>query len=189
MNGWSRAGATLVGVAGAGALLWLAGQVARHSTGGYWAALGIVAAAGVVFALTQLRGRGGHPRAMFFFVFLPVFIVAGWVLIAMQPGSGNWFRGHTLAWSGDIGVGDVVRSLGTWVGVLAFGIGYTLGATLEPKALRTRRAVAPEPAQFLPAVHDPVAADEPMTADRRETSDDEATDDEATVVDRDAVSP
>jgi hypothetical protein len=164
MNGLTRAGATLLGAAVAGALLWLAAQVDRGSVGGYWAAAGIVALAGIALAATQLRGRNGHPPAMLGLGFVPVLIAAGWVLLAMQP-HGNWFRNHVLAWSGDIGIRDVVRDLGTWVGVLAFGIGYTLGLVLEPMP---RRAPAAAPA---PAAHDTAAADEPVAAERREVAD------------------
>jgi hypothetical protein len=160
VNGWSRAGATLLGAAVAGVLLWVAAQIGRGSTGGYWAAYGIVAGAGVVFALSQLRGRTGHPPGMFLFGFLPVLIVAGWVVLGMQPHS-NWFRAHVLAWSGDMHIRDVVHDLGTWLGVLAFGIGYTLGAVLEPAP---RRRVVVPPA----ATHDRVAANEPIAAERRE---------------------
>jgi hypothetical protein len=163
VNGWSRAVATLLGAAVAGFLLWVAAQIGRGSTGGYWAAYGIVAGAGVVFALSQLRGRTGHPPGMFLFAFVPVLIVAGWVLLGMQP-HGNWFRSHVLNWSGDMHIGDVVHDVGTWLGVLAFGIGYTLGAVLEP-APRRREVVAPA------ATHDRVAADEPVAAERREVTD------------------
>ena len=132
LSGIRRAPATLLGAAGAGALLWLAAaHVDRSTTGGYWAATGLVAAAGLVFGLSQLRGAGGHPPAMLLIGFLPVLVVAGWVIVGMQP-SGNWFARHVRAWSGDIGVGDVLRALGTWVGVLAFGIGSTLAAAAEP---------------------------------------------------------
>jgi hypothetical protein len=158
MNGIQRAAATLLGAAAAGALLWLAAQIGRGTTGGYWAVYGIVAGAGVAFALTQMRGRTGHPPAMFAVVFLPVLVIAGWVLVSLQP-HGNWFRNHALAWSGDIGVRDVVRDVGTWLGVLAFGIGYTLGAVLEPMPSR-REVVAPS--------FDRDAADEPVAAERRE---------------------
>ena len=61
----SRAAATLLGAALAGVLLWVAAQIGRHSTGGYWAAYAVVAAAGFVLALSQMRGRTGHPPAMF----------------------------------------------------------------------------------------------------------------------------
>jgi hypothetical protein len=167
LNGWSRALATLLGAAAAGVLLWVAAQMGRDSTGGYWAAYGIVAAAGIVFALSQLRGRTGNPPAMFLFGFVPVLVVAGWVLLGMQPHS-NWFQSHVLRWSGSIGVRDVLRDVGTWVGVLAFGIGYTLGAALEPAPRRT--VVGPR--------HDRVAADEPVTAERREVVDRPARDTE-----------
>src|SRR4051794_15036331 len=113
MNGMSRAAATLLGAGIAGCLLWVAAQFDRSTTGGYWAALGVVAGAGLVLALSQLRGRGGHPPGMLLLAFVPVLVVAGWVLLAQQP-HGNWFRSHVLSWSGDIGVRDVVRDAGTW---------------------------------------------------------------------------
>jgi hypothetical protein len=162
MNGMTRAGATLLAAGAAGALLWVAAQIGRGSTGGYWAAYGIVAGAGLVLAAAQVRGRTGHPRAALGLNFMPVLIAAGWVLLAMQPHS-NWFRHHVLAWSGDIGIRDVVRDLGTWLGVLAFGIGYTLGLVLEPMP-RSR----PVP-QRRPEL-DRAASDEPVTAERREVT-------------------
>ena len=160
MNGLTRAMTTLLAAAGAGALLWLAAQVGRDSNGGYWAAAGLVACAGIVLAFAQLRGRNGNPPAMLGFGFLPVLVVAGWVLLAMQP-DGNWFRSHVISWSGDIGVRDVVRDVGTWVGVLAFGIGYTLGLAFEPMP---RHTTVVEPV-------DTTAADEPVVAERREVVD------------------
>jgi hypothetical protein len=159
MNGMRRAGVTLLAAAAAGALLWLAAQTG-HSNGGYWAACGIVAGAGLVLAAAQVRGRTGNPPAALGLNFLPVLIAAGWVLVAMQPDS-NWFRDHVLAWSGDIGIRDVVRDLGTWFGVLAFGIGYSLGLVLEPMP---RQVPQRRPA------HDQAAADEPTTAERREVA-------------------
>jgi hypothetical protein len=156
MNGIIKALSTLAGVAAAGFLLWVAAQVGRHSTGGYWAAYAIVAAAGLVLALSQGRGRTGHPRAMLTFGFLPVLVVAGWVLIAMEP-HGNWFRDHALAWSRDMGIGDAVRDVGTWTGVLALGIGFTLGAMLE----RTPRPRVVE-------THEPAIEDEPVAAEPSE---------------------
>jgi hypothetical protein len=162
MNGMSRAVATLGGAAIAGVLLWAAAHVGRHTTGGYWAAYGIVAGAGLVFALSQLRGRRGNPPAMFALAFLPVLVTAGWVLVAMQP-HGNWFRGHVLAWSGDLGIRHLVGLVGIWLGVLAFGIGYTLGLALEP-------APAPIEPVVVPPTHDRAAADEPLTAERREVT-------------------
>jgi hypothetical protein len=162
MNGMTRAGATLLAVAAGGALLWVAAQIERGSNGGYWAAYGIVAGAGLVLAAAQVRGRAGHPPAMLSLIFLPVLVAAGWVLLAMQPHS-NWFRDHVLAWSGDMGIRDVVHDVATWLGVLAFGIGYTLGLVLEP--MPSRRPL-PERRPEL----DRAAADEPVTAERREVA-------------------
>jgi hypothetical protein len=161
MNGFARAGATLLGAAAAGVLLWLAAQIARDSTGGYWAAYGVVAAAGLIFAVTQLRGRNGNPPAMLLLAFLPVLVVGGWVLLALQPDA-TWSRDHILSWSGDLGIGDVVRDVGTWLGVVSFGIGYVLGAALEPMPRRTEVAVTTD--------FDRTAADEPLTAERREAA-------------------
>jgi hypothetical protein len=159
LSGVTRAPATLLGAAGAGALLWLAAAHAdRSTTGGYWAASGLVAAAGFVFGLSQLRGAGGHPRAVFLIGFLPVLIVAGWVIVGMQPGS-TWTGRHAQAWSDDIGVGDVVRALGTWVGVLAFGIGATLAAAAEPFGRRRRAA---EPVREAEQVPEPEPRPEPV---------------------------
>jgi hypothetical protein len=161
VSGMNRAPATLLGAAIAGALLWVAGAyISRHTTGGYWAAYGIVAGAGLAFGLFQLRGAGGHPPAMFLIALVPVVIVAGWVIVAMQPP--NTTSTHVMRWSSDIGVADVVHDLGTWLGVLAFGIGYTVAATLEPFG---RRRVVEQPAPL-----DRRAADEPTTAERREVA-------------------
>jgi len=201
MRGMSRAASTLLGAGVGGFLLWLAAQLGRHTTGSYWAACGIVAGAGLVVGLSQLRGRDGHPPATFTMAFLPVLIVAGWVLLAMQP-DGNWFRDHVLAWSGDIHIRGIVEDLGTWIGVLSFGIGLVFGFALEPATLRrTRRepAVATMPAETArsearaPATDtvaptpatagtmapprtvttdDVRAADEPVGAERREVTDD-----------------
>jgi hypothetical protein len=160
MNGISKAVATLAGAAIAGILLWAAANIGRHSTGGYWAAYGVVAAAGLIFALSQLRSRRGNPPLLLLVAFVPVLIAAGWVLMAMQPHS-DWLRTHVLAWSGDAGIRNVVEDVGIWVGVLAFGIGYTLGLCLEPPA----RAVV-----VTPPTHDQAAADEPLAAERREVA-------------------
>jgi len=168
MTGWNRAVSTLAGTAVAGFLLWLAAQIHRQSTGGYWAAYGIVAGAGLVLAISQLRGRGGHPPGMFLFAFLPVLICAGWVLLGMQPHA-NWFRNHVLAWSGDIGIRDVVHDVATWLGVLAMGIGFVFGLVLEPGMIgRRREAVTPAPTPARRPAYEPAAANEPTTAERTE---------------------
>jgi hypothetical protein len=145
----------LAGAAIAGILLWVAGaHLDRTTNGGYWAAAGLLATAGLVFGLSQLRGGGRNPRVMLLAVFLPVLIVAGWTLSALQPHRG-FGHAHVLAWSGDIGIRSVVLAVGTWVGVLAFAVGATLAASLEPM---TRRV----------AQIDQEALDAPTTAERQE---------------------
>jgi len=166
MIGARRAVLTLAAAAVAGVLLYYATYFERGETGGYWAAYGVVAGAGLVVGLAQMRGRTGNPPLMFLLAFLPVLIAAGWVLIAMQPDP-NWFRAHVLSWSGDIGIGDLVKDLGTWLGVLAFGIGYTLGLTLEPAPAVVVEEPATQPA-MAPGAYDRTAADEPVAAERRE---------------------
>jgi hypothetical protein len=185
MRGWSRAGSTLLGAGVAGFLLWLAAQWSRGSTGGYWAAYGVVAGAGLVFGMSQLRGRDGHPAATIGLAFVPVLIVAGWILLGGQPHP-NWFRSHVLAWSRDIHVRGIVDDMTTWLGVLAFGIGAVLGVALEPRtraAYQRRRDVAttaPATAETGPTVvtrpaeerrFDGAAASEPVAAERREVPD------------------
>jgi hypothetical protein len=167
MIGTPRAAVTLLATAVAGVLLWVAAQFGRHTTGGYWAAYAVVAAAGLVLGVAQMRGRTGHPPAMLVLGFLPVLVVGGWVLLAMQPHA-TWARSHVLAWSGDMHVLDVVRDVGTWLGVIAFGIGYTLGAVVEPAPARRRVPTTPP-------VEDREALDAPTTAERREVAADEAT--------------
>lgn len=160
MTASSRAFLTLIAAAIGGAGLWLVGHFDQKETGEFWAAMGVIAGAGLLFGIAQLRGRGGNPPAMFLLSFLPVLIAGGWVVLAMQP-HGNWFRDHVRAWSGDIGIMDVVHYVGLQVGVVAFAIGLTFGLTWEPFGFfRRRRAV----------VVDEAAADMPTTAEARETA-------------------
>src|SRR4051794_152597 len=147
----SRVVATLAAAAVAGVLLWVATYFERGETYGYWAAYGIVAGAGLVVALAQIRGRTGNPPLMFLLVFLPVLVAAGWVILAMQPHP-NWFRTHVLAWSSDLGIRDLVHDLGTWLGVLAFGIGYTLGLVFEPAPAPVAVDEPVEPVERRPAM-------------------------------------
>src|SRR5690242_8763663 len=128
MYGLTRGAVTLVAAGVAGLLIWLATQVSDTSTGGYWAVYGLVAAAGLVMALSQLLGgwtKWGLPRLsinVFLLAFIPTLIAAGWVVVAHQPHP-NWFRNHILSWSSDISILGLVRDLTEYVSVLAFGIG------------------------------------------------------------------
>ena len=65
MYGLTRGTMTLIGVAAAGALLWLASQVEADANGDYWARMALLAGAGLVMALSQLLGgwtKWGWPR-------------------------------------------------------------------------------------------------------------------------------
>ena len=108
MYGLTRGTITLLGAAAAGLLIWLATQVDDGSNGGYWAVYGLIAAAGLVMAFSQILGgwtKWGWPRMslnVFLLGFIPVLIAAGWVVVAHQP-DGNWFRAHGLAGKRDEG--------------------------------------------------------------------------------------
>jgi hypothetical protein len=172
MNGWTRALATLLAAGAAGFLLWLAAQWDMHTTGGYWAAMGVVAGCGLLLGVAQLRGSGGNPPAMLLLGFLPVLVCAGWVLGYDQPHA-NWFRNHITSWSSSIGILNVVRDVATWNGVLSFGIGLVFAYALEPAVLGRRREVmATEPAMATrrPLPMDRTVADEPTAAERQEAA-------------------
>jgi hypothetical protein len=136
MHGLTRGTVTLISAAVAGLLIWIATQINDHSTGGYWAVYGLIAAAGLTMALSQLLGgwtNWGRPRMsvnVFLLAFIPTLIAAGWVIVAHQP-HGNWFRGHVLNWSDDISILNVVRDLTEYVSVLAFGIGLLFGFSFD----------------------------------------------------------
>ena len=169
MYGTVRGVATLVGAAIAGGLIWLSTQIGQGSTGGYWAAVGILAGAGLTMAVSQLAGgwtKWGVPRisaGVFLIAFLPVLVVAGWVLLAGQPDS-NWFQRHVDSWSGSIAIDGPVHDLRSVLAVLAFGLGLVFGLTFdttgprqpgepiwessapEQPSVPDETAVAPEPA-------------------------------------------
>jgi hypothetical protein len=136
MYGLTRGTVTLLSAAIAGFLIWLATQVNDSTNSGYWAVYGLIAAAGLVMALSQLLGgwtKWGLPRLsvnVFLIGFLPVLVAAGWVLLATQPDA-NWFRDHIRSWTGDIGIRGLVSDLGEYVSVLAFGLGLVFGFTFD----------------------------------------------------------
>src|ERR1043165_7978794 len=116
MYGLTRGTITLLGAAVAGLLIWLATQVDDGSNGGVWAVYGLLAAAGLVMAFSQLLGgwtKWGWPRLsvnVFLIGFIPVLVAAGWVLLATQPDP-NWFRDHIRSWTDDIGINGLVGDL------------------------------------------------------------------------------
>lgn len=150
--------ALAAGLAGLG--VWGATQVGTQTTGRFWIAMAVVAAAGFVFALAAHVGtwtKGLRLRVSpttFLVGFLPVLVCVGWILFASQPGSG-WEEGRFQSWSSSLGILGVVHSLGLWRGVLAFGFGVMLALSFDG---------VPEPAPV-----EPVVADEPVGAERRWT--------------------
>jgi len=188
MYGLTRGTVTLLGGAVAGLLVWLATQVSNSSNGGYWAVYGLIAAAGLVMALSQVLGgwtKWGLPRLsinVFLIAFIPTLITAGWVVVAHQPHP-NWFRDHVLSWSSDISILGLVRDLAQYASVLAFGIGLVFGFSFDTTGPAThgafgrrRRAAevpAGEPAPGLdddptaPTAREEAAAREDDTARRR----------------------
>jgi hypothetical protein len=113
----------------------------------FWESMGLVAAAGLVVALSQVVGgwtKGGHLRLSpmtFLLGFVPVLVCAGWILMATQPGNG-WHEGTVASWSRSAGIFGLVHALGLWHGVLAFGLGLTLGLTLDTVPARAVEPVA-----------------------------------------------
>jgi len=192
MYGLTRGTITLLAVGVAGFLVWLATQINDSTTGGYWGVYGLIAAAGLVMALSQLLGgwtKWGLPRIslnVFLIAFVPTLIAAGWVILGTQPNP-NWFRDHIRAWSDDISIDGLVRDLGKYVAVLAFGIGLVFGFTFDttgsaetygPFGRRRRRAAVPAGGAAPPPEDRPTAREaeetrvrEPETAERtdRET--------------------
>jgi hypothetical protein len=160
---------TVIAAGTAGLLLWVATQVGQQTTARFWAAMGIVASAGLVVALAQAIGgwtRGLRLRlspGTFLVGFLPTLVVAGWVLLATQP-IGAWPAATLSSWSASLGVGDVVHDLGLWHGVLAFGLGLVLGLSLHTVPAAVEAVVVDDvDAGEHPA--DRRAADEPLTAE------------------------
>ena len=172
----SRALTTLLGAGVAGFLVWLATQVGQTTTVRFWSAMGIVAAAGLVMALSQLLGgwtKFGLPRLsapVFLLGFLPVLVCVGWVLMATQPGHG-WHEGTIVNWSHDVGIFGVVHDLGLYHGVLAFAFGLVLGYSFDTTGLTRRDDVVVDRTRTTPApvavpIEERTAADEPLTAER-----------------------
>jgi hypothetical protein len=136
MIGWVRGAATLAGAGVAGLLIWLSTQINGGTTGGYWAVHGILAAAGLTMAVSQLLGgwtKWGRPRVslgVLLVGFLPTLIAAGWVLLAGQP-SANWIQDHVTAWSGHMGIAELVGDLKAFLAVVAFGLGLVFGFVFD----------------------------------------------------------
>jgi hypothetical protein len=152
MIGITRGFSTLVGAAVAGFLIWLATQIGSDTQGEYWATYGVLAAAGLTMALSQILGgwtKWGWPRlsaGVFLLGFLPVLVAGGWVLLARQPA--DFF--NTSNWSRDLGIGGIVGDLGELLAVIAFGIGLTFGFCFDTSGRRDEVVVADDRDRVVP---------------------------------------
>jgi len=159
--GVTRGISTLAGAAVAGILLWFATQIGTETSGEYWATYGVIAAAGLTMALSQILGgwtKWGWPRfslGVFLIGFLPVLVAGGWILLARQPA--DWM--NTSNWSRDLGIYAAVADVGNILPAIAFGIGLVFGLSFDTAGPK-REVVEHD----VPAAHEP--ADEPLTADR-----------------------
>jgi hypothetical protein len=152
----------------AGLALWGATQVGMQTTGRFWIAMAIVAAAGLLLPLASHVGtwtKGLRLRlspTTFVLAFLPVLVCVGWILLASQPGHG-WQEGRIHSWSDSIGILGLVHSVGLWRGVLAFGFGLMLGLSFDgvpaPEVDEAPAYAGPAGAAATPAADEPVAAE------------------------------
>jgi hypothetical protein len=157
MRGLTRGAMTLIGVAAAGFLIWFGASAlpseGEASYGEFWWAVALIAAAGLVMALSQLLGgwtKWGMPHIsgnVFLLGFLPALVAGGWAVLAAEPGD-HWLGSHIRDWSNDIGIEGLVGDLAKVWPVLAFGVGLVLGLTLDtrPRTEPVTAAPVDEPA-------------------------------------------
>lgn len=158
MRGLTRGAATLIGVAVAGFLIWWGGSAlpadGEATVGEFWWAVGLVAAAGLAVAFSQLIGgwtKWGRPHIsgnVFLLGFLPALIAGGWAVIAAESGD-HWLGGHVRNWSDDIGLETVVGDLAKVWPAIAFGVGLVFGLTFDTAG--PRREPVPEEQRPAPA--------------------------------------
>jgi hypothetical protein len=190
MHGLTRGAMTLIGVAITCFLIGfgpnaLPGE-GDASLGEFWWAAGLIAAAGLTMALSQLLGgwtKWGSPRisgSVFLLGFLPALIVGGWVIAAGEPGD-HWLGSHVRSWSEDIGVEGLVGDLMKAWPALAFGVGLAFGLTFdttgsraEPVGWRKRRTVGAAAGQPGPPAHDGESDDRHVRTREEETPQPEA---------------
>jgi hypothetical protein len=181
MRGLTRGATTLIGVAVAGFLIWWGSSALPDegdaTIGEFWWAVGLIAAAGLIMALSQLLGgwtKWGWPRIsgnVFLLGFLPALIAGGWAVIAAEPGD-HWLGSHVRDWSDDIGLEGLVGDLAKVWPALAFGVGLAIGLTFDTTGPRTKPA--PEPGQPGPEPRDREPDDQRVPTGEGETPQPEA---------------
>lgn len=169
MYGMTRGLLTLIGAAIAGGLIWFGAWIGTDTNAEYWAFAGLLAAAGLVMALSQLLGgwtKWGLPTispAVFGLAFVPTLIAAGWVLVAAQPNA-NGPRDATRDWLAEIGLFENVLEILIGVApVVAFALGLVFGLVFDTTGPR-REEIAEE--RY--AAEEPVAAERDHVTHRRE---------------------
>jgi hypothetical protein len=142
--GLVRALFTLLGVAAAGFLVWLAQTFDYDgSTTEFWVAAALLAGAGLGLGLSQLFGgwtKWGWPTLspmVFLLGFLPTLVVGGWVLLAKQPQDGVE-EGRFDQWSSDIGIAGLVNGLFELWPAIPLIVGLILAFSFDTTGPRTR---------------------------------------------------
>lgn len=167
MHGLTRGAMTLIGVAVAGFLIWFGASAlptqGDATIGEFWWAVGLIAAAGLTMALSQLVGgwtKWGRPRIsrnVFLLGFMPALIAGGWAVVAAEPGD-HWLGSHVRNWTDDIGLETLVGDLTKVWPALAFGVGLVLALSFDTAGPRTE-PVAPADEEPVPEVRDAETAD------------------------------
>jgi hypothetical protein len=155
-----RALFTLLGAAAAGLLIWLASYFDVGNKNEFWAAMGLIAAAGFALGLSQLFGgwtKWGIPvlsPGVFVLAFIPAAVVVGWILLATQP-DGGWQKGRLVGWTHDIGITGLVNDLGMFPAALAMGLGIMFAFSFDTTG-PVRRDVIDREREVIPDedVHD-----------------------------------
>src|SRR5919106_3678013 len=127
---------TLLGVVAAGFLIWLATLFSLDSTGEFWAAMGLLAAAGFVLGFSQLLGgwtKWGVPimsPGVFLLGFLPALILGGGILLATRD-TGQGTRDTVSGWAQDLGIEGFVQDMSLFQGAIAFAIGLVFSFVFD----------------------------------------------------------
>jgi hypothetical protein len=148
----TRGAVTLIGIAVAGFLIWWGASAlpseGAASIGEFWWAVGLIAAAGLTMAVSQLLGgwtKWGWPRIsrnVFLLAFLPAFIAGGWVVVAAEPAD-HWLGSHVREWSDDVGLESLVGDLVEVWPAVSFGVGLVFGLTFDTTGPKTAPAAEP----------------------------------------------
>jgi hypothetical protein len=177
MREMTRGASTLIGLAVAGFLIWWGASAlpieGEATIGEFWWAVGLIAAAGLIVALSQLVGgwtKWGRPHFssnVFLLGFLPALVAGGWMVLAAEPGD-HWLGSHVRDWSNDIGLESIVEDLVKVWPALAFGVGLVLGLAFDTAGPRQEEPVAEEePTMVAPAAAEP--EERPVPVSERET--------------------